>query len=326
MKRVALFLLIALVVSAVSAQPKVAVLDADLQRGIDRSAAAAVAEKLTERLVLSGRYTVLDRANVEQVLREREFQLSGLVSDTEISETGKFLGADFVVVIRVQRVDRTYLVSARMIAVTTGVIAKQSSAEGEGRASILLKLAEETGDGLAGIVRKPSASAPARKPAAKTPAPGIGTRVYAGIGGGGQNFEDNSWRYGPYQAVGLDLYGMLGIWKGLCLVGNLTYSDAIADYGAATLSADVGLGYAHPLGILLPWAALKAGYVFLDWPDYSVWYSDFQYSLDLGVDIRFGRLLVGGRFQLSLAAFAESGASDLSLLQDAFRLMVGWKL
>lgn len=335
MKKVALFLAVASLAAAAAAQPRVAVLDAVLQKGIDKSAAPAVAEKLTERLVVSGRYTVLDRANVGQVLEEREFQLSGLVSDAEISEAGRYLGADFVVVIRVQRVDRTYLVSARMISVATGVISNQASAEGEGKASVLLRLAEEAGDSLAGVVRRPAASATGtKKPAARPGTPDrpvsiapIGTRFYAGLGSGGQNFEDDSSRYGPYRSIGFDLYGLLGIWNGLIAVGGLTYLDAVADYGAASLSADIGLGYAYPLGILLPWTAVKIGYELLDWPDYSgSIFSDLQYSLDLGVDARLGRLLVGGRFQLSLSAFADSGSAGLSLIQDSFWLMVGWKL
>ncbi len=330
MRRTLISLAVILLSAAAAAQPKVAVLDADLQKGIDRSAAAAVAEKLTGRLVLSGRFVVLDRINVEQVLREREFQLSGLVSDTEISEAGKYLGADFVVAIRVQRIDRTYLVTAKMIAVDTGIIARQVSAEGEGRASILLELAGEAGDGLAGVPRKAAPSSvrkPAPKPTARpADAAAVGTRIYGGIGTGGQRLDDDLGT-GTYESIGFDLYGMVGIWKGLCAVGSLTYLDAVADYGAAALSGDLGLGYARPLGILLPWAAVKVGYVFLDWPSaYASILSDLQYSLDLGVDARLGRLLVGGRVQLSLAAFADSGGLGLTAFQDSFWFMVGWKL
>lgn len=332
MKRAVLSLAVLCISAAVFAQSKVAVLDADLQKGIDKSASSAISEKLTERLVLSGRFIVLDRSNVEQVLREREFQLSGLVSDSEISEAGKYLGADFVVAIRVQRVDRTYMVTAKMITVDTGIIARQSSAEGEGRASILLALAEEAGDGLAGIPRKPAESA-ARKPAPRpassarpVDSDAIGTRVYAGIGAGGQYLEDDIGD-GTYESIGFDLYGLVGLWKGLCAVGSLTYLDATADYGAAALSADAGLGYARPLGILLPWTAVKIGYVFLDWPgEYSSILSDLQYSLDLGADLRLGRLLVGGRLQLSLSAFADSGSYGLRSFQNSFWFMAGWKL
>ncbi len=331
MKRAVFFLAVLVFSAAAFAQPKVAVLDADLQKGIDKSASSAISEKLTERLVLSGRFIVLDRSNVEQVLREREFQLSGLVSDSEISEAGKYLGADFVVAIRVQRVDRTYMVSAKMIAVDTGIIARQASAEGEGRASILLALAEEAGDGLAGIPRKPAASAP-RKPAPKSASSAraadtveVGTRLYAGLGAGGQHLED-SLDSVTYDTVGFDLYGLAGLWKGLCAVGSLSYLDASAQGGGTALSLDAGLGYSRPLGLLLPWVALKAGYVFLDWSPYPTILSDMQYSLDLGADLRLGRLLLGGRLQVSLSAFADSGSYGLRAFQNSFWFMAGWKL
>ena len=331
MKRAILSLSVFLLSIAALAQPKVAVLDAEIQKGIDKSAASAIAEKVTERLVLSGRFIVLDRSNVEKVLREREFQLSGLVSDSEISEAGRYLGADFVVAIRIQRVDRTYVVTAKMIAVDTGIISRQASAEGEGRASILLALAEEAGDELAGIPRKPAASA-ARKPAPKSPssvrpvaAAAIGTRLYAGLGTGGQHLED-SLDSETFDTLGFDLYGLVGLWKGLCAVGSLTYLDASVQGGGTALSLDAGLGYARPIGILLPWVALKAGYAFLDWSPYSSILSDLQFSLDLGADIRLGRLLLGGRFQLSRAAFADSGSYGLSALQHSFWFMAGWKL
>ena len=97
------------------ARSKVAVLDAIVQKGIDGSVVVPVTEKVMGCLVVSGRFTVLDRANVEKVLREREFQVSGLVSDAEITEAGKYLGADFVVVIKVQRLAATYFLGAKMI-------------------------------------------------------------------------------------------------------------------------------------------------------------------------------------------------------------------
>jgi hypothetical protein len=46
--------------------------------------------------VASGRYEVLDRSNVDQVLTEKEFQLSsGLVKPEEARQAGEYLGAGF---------------------------------------------------------------------------------------------------------------------------------------------------------------------------------------------------------------------------------------
>lgn len=175
MKR-AILALIALSFAAVAwAQPKVAVLDTIIPQNMDPSVIVPTTEKIIERLVVSGRFTVLDRANIESVLKEREFQVSGMVSDQDVVTAGKYLGADFVVVAKVQRVDTTYFISAKMIAIKTGVIANQTSAEGEGKLSVLIGLAEQVGEVLSGgaVLAQSAAGEPTdiskakEKPAAK---------------------------------------------------------------------------------------------------------------------------------------------------------------
>jgi len=133
---VALLALVVITTAALIAQPKVAVLDAQVPKTIDQSIVIPVTEKIIERLVVSGRYTVLDRANIEQVFKEREFQLTDIVSDQEAAAAaGKYLGADFVVVVKVQMVGDTYFLTSKLINISTGVIANQSSAESEGKLS-----------------------------------------------------------------------------------------------------------------------------------------------------------------------------------------------
>ncbi len=151
MKRAILALLfVSIAVFAAWSQPKVAVLDAIIPQNMDPSVIIPVTEKIAERLVVSGRFTVLDRANIESVLKEREFQVSGMVSDQDVVTAGKYLGADFVVVAKVTKVSDTYFISAKMIAIKTGVIANQTSAQGEGKLSALIALAEQVGEVLSG--------------------------------------------------------------------------------------------------------------------------------------------------------------------------------
>lgn len=142
--------LLAVAACAAWSQPKIAVLDTVVPQSIDQSVIIPTTEKIIERLVVSGRYTVLDRANIESVLKEREFQLSGMVSDQDVVTAGKYLGADFVVVAKVQKVSDTYFISAKMINIKTGVIANQTSAQGEGKLSKLIELSEQVGDVLSG--------------------------------------------------------------------------------------------------------------------------------------------------------------------------------
>ncbi len=126
-RKIVCFLLLVLteltiLVYGVYALPKVAVLNAVIGEGVDSSVMNPVTDKVVEQLVASKQYLVLDRENVDSILKEREFQYSGLVSDEEVSKAGKYLGAEYVVVIRVEKKDDTYFVSFRMMEVETGII------------------------------------------------------------------------------------------------------------------------------------------------------------------------------------------------------------
>ena len=149
-KRAIATLAIAALAAIAWAQPKVAVLDAAIPKDMDTSVIVPVTDKITEALVSSERYTVLDRDNIDSVLKEREFQLSDMVSDQDAAIAGKYLGADFVVIIKVQKIGDTYYVSGKMIDVKSGVIATESSAQREGKLSTLIGLAQEVGDNLSG--------------------------------------------------------------------------------------------------------------------------------------------------------------------------------
>lgn len=168
---------------AAAALPKVAVLDLVAQKGVDPSVIIPITESVMEEVVASRAYVVLDRAFIVQVLKEKEFQLSGLVSDTQATAAGQYLGADYVVTGRIQLMGEAYFVVAKMIEVKTGVIVSQSSEQGEGKAAALLSLARTLGRklvaGAAGAV--PGGPVPAGSgAAARSAAPREG-RVKAGF-------------------------------------------------------------------------------------------------------------------------------------------------
>jgi TolB-like protein len=131
--------------------PQLAVLEAMLAAGIDPAAGPLITSKIEEEFVNSGKYRVLDRANIDEVLREKEFQLSsGIVRNEEIRQAGEYLGADFVVAVNVSRVGQTFVVAAKMIDVVSGEIAAQTSYERQGRIDVLLDIAKVVGGRLAG--------------------------------------------------------------------------------------------------------------------------------------------------------------------------------
>ena len=144
-------LLLFISASIALAVPQVAVLDAILAPGTDPTVAGPVTDKIVEELLRSQKFVVLDRANVEQVLREKEFQLSsGIVRNEEIRQAGEYLGADLVIVANVSRVGSTYVISAKMIDVLSGEIIAQASSEKQGKIDVLLEIARTVGKQISG--------------------------------------------------------------------------------------------------------------------------------------------------------------------------------
>jgi TolB-like protein len=138
--------------------PKVAVLDAVLPDGMDPNVSIGVTEYISEALVASGRFLVLDRSTVGESLREIEFQMSGIVNDADIKKAGEQLssrlGASYVVVTRVSKVAETYFISAKMIYIKTGEITAQDSDQAKGGDDVTLQLAKAVGRKLAASARE----------------------------------------------------------------------------------------------------------------------------------------------------------------------------
>jgi basic membrane protein A and related proteins len=149
MKRAFALALLAAAALPLFSLPKVAVLDIIAEKGIDASAAVPVTESVMEEIVGTRAYVVLDRAYVGQILKEKEFQLSGLVGDSQVVQAGQYLGADYVVAGKVQMLGSSYYLVAKMIEVRTGVIVSQSSAQGKGELVALVDLAHQVGKKLA---------------------------------------------------------------------------------------------------------------------------------------------------------------------------------
>ena len=148
-------MILAFLTGVLIAEPSIAVLDAILEEGVDDSARVPVTEKIIEELVSSGKYTVLDRGSVQQILEEKKFQLSGIVKDTEIKQAGEYLGADFVCVAKVSRIGGTYFISAKIISVETGAITAQTSHEEKGDIETVLVIAKIVGVALSGGTLEP---------------------------------------------------------------------------------------------------------------------------------------------------------------------------
>jgi TolB-like protein len=170
-KNLIVFVLLFLAPAMLFALPQVAVLDTILSAGMDPAVRSPVTDKIVEELVKCGKYIVLDRASVAQVLKEKEFQLSsGLVGNEEIRRAGEYLGADLVVVASASRVGSTHVITVKMIDVLSGRITAQASEEKKGTIDVLLQIARTAGQRIAGVEVTAVEAAPAAPVAPAAPA------------------------------------------------------------------------------------------------------------------------------------------------------------
>lgn len=126
-KGIFLILCVLIIGSTLAQKKKVAVFD---PTGMNDDAAIQIArEMIIDRLISSTNYIVLEREKINQVLKENAYQQGGHVDESQISDLGKQMGADYVCVSTVQSLSGNYFFSTRLV----DVITAQAYASGVGR-------------------------------------------------------------------------------------------------------------------------------------------------------------------------------------------------
>ena len=115
----------------------IAVLQFDAEN-VTTSEAKILTNRLNDELFNFGKFTVIERAQIEPVLKEQEFQQSGCVSSECAVEAGKLLGVDQIVTGSIGKIGSYYTVSARMIDVQTGEVLKSSTRDVSGSIDLVL--------------------------------------------------------------------------------------------------------------------------------------------------------------------------------------------
>jgi len=117
--KVTIFVIV--IINVLFAQSTIAVTELD-NLGISENEAKALTDRLRFEFHQSGNFIVLERTNMDEVLKEQEFQLSGCVSDECIIEMGKLLAVENIIGGSISIVGSTYSVSIRLISVETGTV------------------------------------------------------------------------------------------------------------------------------------------------------------------------------------------------------------
>ncbi len=100
----------------------IAVLDMTMSGGIPDSYQRTLSDRLRAELFNTGRFTVIERNAMEDILGEQGFQMSGCTSDECAVEVGRLLGVERMIAGSVGRVGQIHSITVRMIDVETGAI------------------------------------------------------------------------------------------------------------------------------------------------------------------------------------------------------------
>ena len=99
----------------------IAVFDFEVTTG-DHGISRPLTESVRRELVMSGKYEVIDRGNMNKILGEQKFQLTGCVAQECIVDAGQLLGVGKIISGTVSIVGKTYYLTLSLISVRTGKI------------------------------------------------------------------------------------------------------------------------------------------------------------------------------------------------------------
>lgn len=100
---------------------KMAVMDL-VGQNLPKTTSMLVSESLRNNLFLMGNYTVVERANMDKILKEQQFQATGCTTFECAVEVGKILNVDQIIVGSVGKLGDQYFISTRLVDVESGEI------------------------------------------------------------------------------------------------------------------------------------------------------------------------------------------------------------
>jgi hypothetical protein len=145
--------MILLFIATLSAQQKESFAVLDLEgRGISALEAATLTDRMRSELVKTGAVQVVERGQMQQILGEQDFQMTGCTSDECAVEIGQMLGVTKMVAGSIGKIGSTYTVDLRTINVGTGAIENTMTRDYRGEIDGLIKEIERISWELVGVV------------------------------------------------------------------------------------------------------------------------------------------------------------------------------
>jgi len=91
---------------------------------------AGIAETLTTELAASGKFRVIEKEQIDKVIGELKFELSGLVDPSTAQEIGNILGVEYVILGSYQKISDVYRIMARKVETKSGEVQTTTTVTG----------------------------------------------------------------------------------------------------------------------------------------------------------------------------------------------------
>ncbi len=139
--------------AAVSAQAKESYAVMDLEgRGISALEAATLTDRMRSELVKTGAVQVVERGQMQQILSEQDFQMTGCTSDECAVEIGQMLGVTKMIAGSIGKIGSTFTMDLRTINIATGAIENTMTRNYRGEIDGLLTQIEHISWEMVGLV------------------------------------------------------------------------------------------------------------------------------------------------------------------------------
>ena len=132
-------------------KPTLVVMDLKAMGGITKDDAAILSERLRSALTKTGKYTILSREEMDNIVKEAKFQMSDMCDDTKcFAEIGGALGAKKMVTGNIGKLGKTYTLTLKLIDITEVKVDKSLSNDCKCEIDELLVTIDESAFGLVG--------------------------------------------------------------------------------------------------------------------------------------------------------------------------------
>ncbi len=131
----------------VSSMPSIAILDFN-GIGVSAQETQVLTNRVVTHFVQLGRHQVIERGEMEQILQEQDFQLTGCTTNECAVEIGQLIGAQQILAGSFGKLGTVYTIDMKIIDVETGRVLRTTSYDSEGSINLLLT------EGLAVAVRR----------------------------------------------------------------------------------------------------------------------------------------------------------------------------